>query len=122
MATYGGVNIFGKAVRMMVRDTPTERQETAYPGVSGVESIGLGSRGRFVEASGTVYGVNAAARVAAEAVWRSYKDGVARPLVDTDGVVWPWAVLESFDPSGKPYVDGRHGYCRDYTARFRLLT
>ncbi len=122
MATYGGVNIFGKAVRMMVRDTPTERQETAYPGVSGVESIGLGSRGRFVEVSGTVYGANQAGRLAAEATFRSYKDGTARALVDTDGVTWTWAVLESFDPSSKPYVDSYHGHCRDYTARFRLLT
>lgn len=121
MATYNGVNIFGKAVRMVVRDTPSERQETAYPGLSGVESIGLGSRGRFVEVAGVLTGANLAARVAAENLFRSYKDGTARSLVDTDGTLWEWATLESFDPAGKPYIDPLHGYCRGYTARFRLL-
>lgn len=120
-ATFGGATIFGQSVSIVIRDTPTERQENAYPGLSGVESIPMGGRGRYAEASGFFYAASGINLTTLENVFRAYKDGRARALVDTTGYAWPYAILEAFDPQGKIRLDTKYGFCRTYTARFRLL-
>lgn len=122
MASYRGVSIFGSQVTMTVRDTPVQRQETAYCGLAGVESIALGGRGRYVEVLGLLSGaVTGADLTALDNAIRAYQDGLAGVLVDTTGYSWPYAILETFDPEPRIRFDRYLGYHHKYSARFRLL-
>jgi hypothetical protein len=101
MASYGGINIFGTAVSMSTADNPRENQLNAYFGLSGLESLDGGMRGRSTHASGLLFGGSSLMLVAAEALFRSYNDGVARTLVDTMGGIWPNVFLNSYLQLGK---------------------
>ena len=56
MPSYGGVNIFGTAVTMSTADHPRESQVNSYFGLSGLEMLDGGSRGRVTEAGGLLFG------------------------------------------------------------------
>ena len=122
MPAYRGVNIFGTQVVMTVRDTPVQRQENAYCGLAGVESIALGGRGRYVEVQGLLWGAATGADLTAlDNAIRAYQDGLAGVLVDNTGYSWPYAILETFDPDPRIKFDRFLGYHHKYSARFRLL-
>src|SRR5438874_13795032 len=101
MPSYGGANIFGTAVSMVTSDNPREKQLNAFFGLSGLESLDGGARGRVTDVSGLLYGSLPASLSAAESLFRSFNDGVARPLVDTLGMTWRNVRLESLRPQGR---------------------
>lgn len=120
--SYGGFSIFGLAPRFVAEPAPLEIQETAYPGVNGVETLMLGGRGGVITVTGLIYGVNAAAVTTWELLFHSYRDGVARALVDTSGYSWTYAQLRDFRPTSKRYTTLYYGSIRSYAATFRILT
>lgn len=127
MATYGGSAIFGASVTMATTDNPRVQQQNHFFGLSGVESLDGGLRGRFTEARGVLYGFGASPSVAsanlavAEESFRGLNDGLARVLVDTRGVTWIHVKLEGFQPQGRILKElrGSTWYCiHPYQARF----
>jgi hypothetical protein len=121
MASYGGANIFGTAVSMMTADNPREHQLNAFFGLSGLESLDGGSRGRVTHVSGMLYGATPASLATAESLFRSYNDGIARPLVDTLGTAWSSVRLEFFQPQGRIRQSPAGYLFRAYKARFLHL-
>lgn len=120
MATYGGSDIFGTAVLVRAVQSPYMRQEQSYPGVTGVQSIQLGGRGGFLEATGIHYAASVSALNAIESSIYAMKDGVPRTLVDTQGRSWPYVILDEFTPSPKKIIyDLRWGYL--YPDRYRIV-
>jgi hypothetical protein len=121
MASFGGTNIFGTAVSMVTADNPRERQLNAFFGLSGLEALDGGLRGRSTHATGLLYGASQVALATAESLFRSFNDGVARPLVDTLGVTWPAVCLVSFQPQGRIRQSPGGVLFRTYKARFLHL-
>jgi hypothetical protein len=121
MALFGGVNIFGKAVSMSTAENPRENQLNAYFGLSGLESLDGGARGRATHVSGLLFGDSPAALASAESIFRSYNDGIARPLTDTLGAVWLNVRMESFQPQGRVRRSASGMFFRTYQARFLHL-
>ena len=89
MPSYGGINIFGTAVTMRTADNPREKQVNSFFGLSGLETLDGGLRGRSTVATGLLYGNSPALLAAAEASFRSFNDGTARVLIDSLGSIWP---------------------------------
>jgi hypothetical protein len=121
MPSYGGVNIFGLAVTMRTADNPRERQINSFFGIGGLETLDGGFRGRVTDVTGILVGNSAAALASAEALFRSYNDGVARTLVDNSGTGWLSVRLESFQPVGRVKQSIYGYYFRPYRARFLHL-
>jgi hypothetical protein len=118
MPTFNGVNIFGSCTKMARAVNPRGQQDNAYPGLSGVESLDLGLRGRFTAVQGRLTGVNAAALATAEILAESYVDGRAYTLVDQYGTAWPHVKLQSFRPTGRIELFANQGYSRTYEMVF----
>jgi hypothetical protein len=121
MASYGGVFIFGTAVSMNTADNPRENQLNAFFGLSGLESLDGGMRGRVTHVTGLLYGASAGFLAANEAQFRSYNDGIARTLVDTLGGIWPNVRLVSFQPQRRVRQSPYGVFFRSYQARFLHL-
>jgi hypothetical protein len=117
--TYGGLPIFGRSPIVLVQDTDPARQENAYPGINGIESLPMGTRGRFIVVTGTHVAPTPAELVSAQNFFRSFKDGRPRPLMDTAGYIWPWAELQTFDPLNRRIIEGWYGSVQDFRAVFR---
>jgi hypothetical protein len=117
-ATYNGQAIFGYSVTMPHVVNPPAEQINAFFGVSGQQSLYGGTRGRVFEVSGLLYGADLIALNAAEDLFLSYIDGIARVLVDTRGRAWPNVICRTFQPQGRVIRDNR-GYYLPYRA---LLT
>ncbi len=122
MPAFGGVNIFGTAVTMSTADHPREKQINAFFGVSGLETLDGGLRGRATSVTGLLSGPTAAALAAAEAGFRSFNDGLARTLVDQFGTTWANVRLESFQPRGRVKQSPYGYFFRPYYARFLHLS
>jgi hypothetical protein len=101
MSSFGGLAIFGTAVQMSSNGVPREAQLNAFFGVDGVERLDGGSRGRETHVTGLLFGSDPGTLAAQEALFESYKDGVARELVDTLGVAWADVVLEKFERTSR---------------------
>jgi hypothetical protein len=121
MASFGRVNIFGTAVSIVTADNPREKQINAYFGLSGLESLDGGLRGRVTHITGLLYGNSALLLAAVEGQFRSFNDGIARTLVDTLGTSWPNVRLESFQPQGRVRQSPSGVLFRAYQARFLHL-
>ena len=121
MPSYGGVNIFGTAVTMSTADNPRETQVNSYFGLSGLETLDGGLRGRYTLVAGLLFGSSAPALASAEGLFRSYNDGIARVLVDQFGASWPSVRLESFQPWGRVKQSPHGIFFRPYHARFLHL-
>lgn len=122
MPSFDGNPIFGVAVTMATVDNPRASQENAFPGLSGVESLDQGLRGRFTLVKGMLIGANPVALGVLEDNFRSFNDGFTYDLVDNFGGVWPNVKLESFEPQGRAMPLIPYGWCRSYVARFHHLT
>jgi hypothetical protein len=121
--SFNGVALFGAAVSMRTIDNPRGQQRNAYPGLSGLESLDQGLRGRYTIAVGRLFGDDAAALAGAEALFRSFHDGAAYTLVDNFGTLWLNVKLEGFEPQGRVQVFAGNGaYHRPYVARFEHLS
>ena len=121
MPSYGGVNIFGASVTMSTVDSPREKQVNSFFGLSGLETLDGGSRGRVTEVGGILYGAGPAALAGAETTFRSFDDGVSRVLVDSLGAAWRNVVLQSFRPMGRVRQSPFGVFFRAYRARFLHL-
>ena len=121
MPSFGGVNIFGTAVTMATMDNPRENQLNAFFGLSGLESLDGGLRGRVTNVSGLIYATPSASLASLELLFRSYNDGIARPLTDTLGTTWMNVRLESFTPIGRVRQSPYGFLFRSYQARFLHL-
>jgi hypothetical protein len=121
MASFGGTSIFGTAVSMVTADNPRETQLNAFFGLSGLESLDGGMRGRYTSVTGLLYGDSSAFLAAAEGTFRSFNDGIARTLVDTLGEIWANVCLVSFQPQGRIRQSPSGVFFRSYKARFLHL-
>jgi hypothetical protein len=121
MASYGSVNIFGTAVTMSTADHPREKQVNSFFGLSGLETLDGGLRGRVTEVKGLLFGPMPAALASAESIFRSYNDGVTRNLIDTLGTTWANVRLDSFQPIGRVRQSPFGFFFRAYRARFLHL-
>ena len=121
MPSFGGVNIFGTAVNMTTTDNPREKQLNSYFGLSGLESLDGGLRGRVTNVSGLIYATSSATLGSLEFLFRSYNDGVARALLDTLGTTWMSVRLDSFTPVGRVRQSPYGFMFRAYQARFLHL-
>jgi hypothetical protein len=121
MPSFGGNNIFGTAVSMVTSDNPRANQINAFFGLSGLESLDGGMRGRVTLATGLLYGTSPASLASAEGLFRSFNDGAARMLVDTLGASWPNVCLISFQPQGRVRQSPTGVLFRSYQARFLHL-
>ncbi len=121
MASFGGTNIFGTAVSMVTADNPRQTQLNAFFGLSGLESLDGGLRGRSTLVTGLLYGPSQVGLASAESLFRSYHDGVARTLVDTLGVSWQGVCLTAFQPQGRIRQSPAGVLFRSYKARFLHL-
>lgn len=117
-ATYNGEAIFGLAVTMVMALNPPAEQLNEFFGISGRQSLFGGLRGRVFETSGVFFGATLIDLNAAEALFDSYHDGIARVLVDTRGRAWPSVLVRSKQPGGRVIRDAR-GFYLPYKA---LLT
>ena len=121
MPSFGGENIFGTAVAMRTADNPRERQINSFFGIGGLETLDGGARGRYTEVTGVLLGTPATGLAGAEALFRSFNDGVARTLVDSSGTVWTNVRLDSFQPGGRVKRSPYGYFFRPYRARFLHL-
>ena len=121
MPSYGGVNLFGTAVTMSTVDHPREKQVNSYFGLSGLETLDGGARGRVTEVSGVLFGQTPASLASSESTFRSYSDGVTRDLIDTLGSDWSNVRLETFQPIGRVRQSPTGLFFRSYHARFLHL-
>jgi hypothetical protein len=120
--TLDGQFVFGLTVSMVTADNPRGHQQNAYPGLSGIESLDQGLRGRFTTVTGRLWGYNGAGLAAAEETLRAYNDGLTHVLVDTLGRAWPYVKLETFEPQGRIQILAGSGLVtREYVARFLHL-
>lgn len=118
--TYNGVAIFQTwgQVSITVAENPRDEQRDAFFGVNGMERKDGGSRGRVARVRGRLRGDGYAGLAVAESLFRSYRDGIPRVLVDTLGLAWPWMKLIRFEPQGEAML-GADGWCsREYAAEF----
>lgn len=127
MATLNGSNVFGYAVRFKWLPNPTAQQVNEFFGVSGLQSLFGGERGSILSVEGTFFGPNAAIVIAQESLLLSYRDGIARTLVDDWGTVYPDFVFsgryQRDDNGVKPgkLASGITGWCLRYQCTFEGL-
>ena len=121
MPSYGGVNIFGTAVTMSTADHLREKQVNSFFGLSGLETLDGGARGRVTEVTGVLFGPTPGALATAESTFRSYSDGLTRVLVDSLGTTWTSVRLETFQPTGRVRQSPQGLFFRSYQARFLHL-
>jgi hypothetical protein len=121
MPSFGGLNLFGSSVIMITSDNPRAKQVNSFFGISGLETLDGGARGRFTDVSGVLSGSSATALASSEALFRSFNDGIARNLVDTFGTAWSDVRFESFEPLGRVKQSPYGYFFRPYQARFLHL-
>jgi|GEM_PF-1951500 len=121
MGTLGGDNIFGIATRFQPTFAPTAQQINAFFGVDGLQSLFGGERGVSILVSGWFFDVTPEGVVDQEGLLLSYRDGIARTLVDNYGRVYPDCVMgEQYqqDPMGiRPaflFATGQGGWAMSY--------
>lgn len=120
-ASFAGVpGFFGLSARLVTVDNPRGEQLNSFFGLSGLERLDGGLKGRYTLASGVLYGSNEAALAFVRESFRAKNDGLAYTLVDTAGVTWPFVVLETFEPGERILPDPR-GYFLPYKARLKHL-
>ena len=118
-ATVNGVDIFGLIVSMNTGDDRRELQRNSYFGLSGVETVNGGGRGRITEVVGVFIADNFDDCVAMVEAFRGYRNGVNYTLIDNAGVTWGQVRLEAFNPAGRYNTDGVTGQVlKNYAATF----
>ncbi len=122
MPNFGGISIFGSAVSMATADVARQSQVNSFFGINGLETLDGGFRGRVTKVRGVLSGSSSLGLAAAENLFRSYNDGVARTLVDNLGMVWTNVRLMGFQPHGRVRQSPNGTYFRTYQAQFLHLT
>jgi hypothetical protein len=96
-------------------------QKNAFPGLSGLESLDMGGRGRITNVTGRFVCATVEDLNAAILIFESYKDGNAYVLRDQFGNNWPYVLLEEFTPTGELNNVFGGGYTQQYSAKFEHL-
>jgi hypothetical protein len=88
-----GAQCFGYALECRMTLNPSARQISSFFGISGVQSIFGGARGRVFMVRGLWYGSSIYAAWSQEANMETFGDGVARQLnvTTSDGSTASWA-------------------------------
>lgn len=113
--SFGGLDLFGAACRVVHTPRPAAVQKSAFQGPSGVAALFGGPRGRTFEVSGVFVGPDVPTVLACEAALLAYADAVARTFVDTQGRAWPNVIFEGDyrpGPEGPRPTDT--GWCLPY--------
>lgn len=103
-------------------DNPAARQQNTFPGLGGIESLGMGQRGRYTTVEGLLVAPTIGDLASLVETFRSYNDMTAYILVDTSETTWPNVILDGFNPMKPIRYDEKWKYNRRYTARFQHLT
>lgn len=122
-----GFSCLGIGVSIVVADNTRGAQTNAYPGVSGLEELDQGLRGRFMNISGRLQGNSSNDLANSEAFIRSFNDGLSHVVTDQYGFNWSNCKLENFEPQGRiEFAVDLNGngpcYHRRYQLRFKILT
>lgn len=119
MLLFDGLAIFGN-VRRCTTERVMARQITGYPGISGIDILNMGSRGRRTQ----IEGWHAAPGLFELGLIQDQVDayvleGLGHDFIDAKGRIFTGAVLEYFAPTGITYPDGASigGFAQAYTAR-----
>ncbi len=113
--SFGGSYIFGTACHVAHIPNPIAQQKDGFFGVTGLNSLYGGGRGRSFLVAGVLVGPDVATVIAAEGILLSYADGITRTFVDTQGRVWPNVIFEGeyqASPEGPMSTD--FGWCLPY--------
>lgn len=89
MATLGGANIFGVAVRVNMIPHASAEQTNTFFGISGQIAVWGGTRGRVFQIEGVLVAADFATMNSLEAAFEAFNNGIAQTFVDTRGAVWP---------------------------------
>jgi hypothetical protein len=123
MVTYDGINIFGAAVQFQHLAHPTAAQINTFFGVTGTQALYGGGRGRMFLIRGLLLGGTIADLNQAEANFSRYADGLARPLVDPRGRVWPNVIFRGeFTAETRGPFRTTGGWVLPYRSVFHGLT
>jgi len=121
MAAYGGVSIFGYAVRIQHIPEPAAYQNAAFFGITGIQALWGGGRGRIFMVEGVWIETSTTAIRADETLLLSYADGIPRELDDTFGASWQNVVFTGqYRPGKLCFPQGK--FALPYQAVFRGLT
>jgi hypothetical protein len=119
---FNGQAIFGTAIRLRRGVGERALQKNAFPGLSGLESLDMGGRGRVTNVTGRFKCATEEDLNAAILIFESYKDGNAYVLRDQFGNNWPYVLLEEFTPTGElNNIFSIGGYTVQYSAKFEHL-
>lgn len=121
MAAFDGGNIFGYALEVITAENPRATQENAFAGISGIQSLDLGSRGRQTSIKGLLIQDSPAGLAAAENLIRSYNDGRTYTFTDNYGNDWAYVKLTRFQPTGKVHRAPGGFYTRYYEVTLHHL-
>lgn len=121
MPSFNGLPIFGRSPTIKTAINRPSRQENAFFGVNGKESLAGGTRGFVTIASGVLCGDTAGDLAAALGNFWALADGRSHVLIDSFGVAWPDVTLDSFEPDEPVRQDPTRGYFVRYSARFEHL-
>lgn len=118
--TYGGLAIFGQAVRSTTEIAPRAVQQNTFFGLNGVEELDGGGRGGETIVTGIISGTGALGYQANWSAAAGLQDGVARQLATPDGT-FPLVILASWSPAGELTRTPAGVVQRKYRATFRHL-
>ena len=117
MPTYGSFDL-GGACRVQMLFNPSEYQRNAFWGVTGVQLLWGGNRGRTFVVRGLFSASTRAGVAAKRDTLLSYADGIGRALTDSEGTAWPYVVFTGEFAWTTPYAAFGSSYCREYQATF----
>jgi hypothetical protein len=116
-ATFNGAEIFGTCI-CNHEDPPNANQVNHYPGTDGIERLDLGVAESYTVIHGELVAATPEDLGAACQTIRALKqNAVLGTLVDTDGVSWDDAVIESFRTIGRAVQVPGQGLARKYECR-----
>ena len=120
MSTLDGLDVFGSGPAAF-RTGPWERAmvRRSFAGLHGELVLDLGLRSRPILQTGRLQADTAQALTAQIGALEVTVDGRCHGLVDNHGRVYPYVIVEEFQPA-TPVSLGRGFWC-DYTVRYRQL-
>ena len=121
MPSYRGAEIFGVAVSIRHVLSPSETQINAFFGISGIQSLFGGNRGRTFFVTGCFFAPDLPTLNAMEGIFLSYADGIAGELVDTRWRVWPDVVFRGQLEPADHLLFNAYGLVLPYKALFHGL-
>lgn len=114
--TFDGNPIFGSSWIVSPIPIPNDRVMFAVPGVNGVFSKNLGSRGGRTVLRALWVGVDPSEVAAAEQILLNYmRSGLVSVFTDVNGAAWPQVCIESYSPDGDEVQPTSGGWGKSFT-------